>query len=240
MTPQERLIVALDVDTEAKALAMVDRLQGAARFCKIGLELFSSCGPAIVGKIKGKGCEVFLDLKFHDIPTTVAKAAVSVTRLGAYMFNVHALGGYAMMKKTAEAVAAEALRLKIPRPRIIAVTILTSMDAAAMAEIGVGGSVQDAVVRLALLAKEAGLDGVVASPQETRALRERLGPDFLIVTPGVRPSWAAADDQKRVATPRQAIDDGASFIVVGRPVTGAEDPADAARKIRTEMNERNT
>lgn len=235
MTAKERLIVALDVDTKERALALVSRLQNEVSFFKIGLELFSSCGPAIVDEVRRAGCEIFLDLKFHDIPTTVARASAAVTKLGARLFNVHALGGFDMMRKTAEAVAAEAKRLAVPRPKVIAVTVLTSMDAAALARIGIPGTVPDAVVRLALLAKDAGLDGVVASPQEARLIREAAGKEFLIVTPGVRPSWAATDDQKRVATPREAIDDGATHIVVGRPVTGAPDPADAARAIVKEM-----
>jgi orotidine-5'-phosphate decarboxylase len=235
MTSGNKLIIALDVDTQEKALGLVDALKADVRFFKIGLELFSACGPGIVYAVKRTGCEVFLDLKFHDIPTTVAKAAASVTKLGAQLFNVHALGGYDMMRKTAEAVAAEAARLKISRPKILAVTVLTSMDENALKKVGIGAIIRDEVDALARLAKEAGLDGVVASPRETRMIREALGPSFLIVTPGVRPAWAGVDDQKRIATPKEAIDDGASFIVVGRPVTAAQDPAAAARRIIEEI-----
>lgn len=235
MKAGERLIVALDVDAKEKALAIVGQLKNDVKFFKIGLELFSSCGPDIVGQIKRKGCEVFLDLKFHDIPTTVAKASAAVTGLGAYMLNVHAIGGYDMMKRCAEAVKLEALRLKIEKPKVIAVTVLTSMDQDALVKVGVTGTVKEQVLKLARLAKDAGLEGVVASPEEARVIREALGSEFIIVTPGVRPEWAATDDQKRVATPKEAIDDGASFIVVGRPVTAAEDPAGAARKIIREM-----
>lgn len=230
-----RMIIALDVDGEEKALGLVRKLKNDVKIFKIGLELFSSCGPGIVGKVKNEGCEVFLDLKFHDIPTTVAKAAVSVTKLGAFIFNVHALGGYDMMQKTAEAVRAEAARLDIPRPMVIAVTILTSMDEFNLKRVGVGDKIEKEVLRLAELAKEAGLDGVVSSPAEVKMIRKSLGEDFLVVTPGVRPAASGADDQKRVATPAQAVKDGASYIVVGRPVTEAPDPAEAARKILKEI-----
>jgi len=237
MTAKDRLIIALDVDTKEKALALVRQLKNDVKFFKIGLELFSSCGPDIVQEIKGKGCEVFLDLKFHDIPTTVAKAAAAVTKLGAYMLNVHALGGYDMMKRCAESVKAEAARLKIERPKIIAVTILTSMDRDALRKVGLSGSIEDEVLKLAILARDAALDGVVASPEEARMIREALGPGFIIVTPGVRPSWAVSDDQKRFATPKEAVAYGASFIVVGRPITAASDPVEAARKILKEIGD---
>lgn len=232
MEPRDRLIVALDVDTQEKALALVDKLKGEVRFFKIGFELFSSCGPSIVKEIAKKGVRIFLDLKFHDIPNTVSKAAVSATRLGVYMFNVHSLGGYEMMKKTAAAVKAEAEALNIERPRILAVTVLTSMDENELKKVGINDNMNSEVLRLASLAKSAGLDGVVASPSEARIIRESLGRDFLIVTPGVRPSWAQAGDQKRVATPQEAVENGADYIVAGRPVTEAKDPAAAAKKIR--------
>ena len=235
MDPKERLIIALDVDTEAKAIALVEKLKALVSVFKIGCELFSSCGPGVVRAVTERGCRVFLDLKFHDIPNTVSKAALSVTKLGIFMFNVHALGGYDMMKKTADSVKAEADRLEIGRPKVIAVTVLTSMDENALKKVGISDSMNAEVLRLASMAKDAGLDGVVASPQETALLRQKLGGDFLIVTPGVRPSWAAAGDQKRIATPQEAIRDGASFIVVGRPVTEAKDPAETARKILEEM-----
>ena len=227
--------MALDVDTKEKALALVDKLKGEVKFFKIGFELFSSCGPEIVTAVKKKSCDVFLDLKFHDIPNTVAKAAVSVTKLGVFMFNVHSLGGYEMMKTTADAVKAETERLGIEKPKILAVTVLTSMDEKALKKTGINDNIQSLVLRLASLAKEAGMDGVVASPQEAKAIRQSLGEGFLIVTPGVRPASALAGDQKRTATPKEAIESGASFIVVGRPIIEAKDPVTAARDILKEI-----
>ena len=236
MESRDRLIIALDVDTKEKALALVDKLKSEVRFFKVGFELFSSYGPDIVKNVKDKGCEVFLDLKFHDIPNTVAKAAVSVTKLGAFMFNLHALGGYEMMKMTANAIKLEAKRLGVEKPKILAVTALTSMDENGLKKIGINDNIQGLVLRLASLAKEAGMDGVVASPQEAKAIRENLGKDFLIVTPGVRPKSAAAGDQKRVATPKGAIENGADFIVVGRPIIEAKDPLTAVRDILKELD----
>ncbi|MDD5136762.1 MAG: orotidine-5'-phosphate decarboxylase [Candidatus Omnitrophica bacterium] len=235
MAAIDRLIVALDVNSEERAVTLAEKLKNDVKFFKIGLELFSSTGPKIVERIKEMGCDVFLDLKFHDIPTTVAKAAAAVTKLEPFFFNVHASGGYDMMKRAADAVGQEASRLGIVKPRILAVTILTSLDEAALKEIGLSADPAKAVLRLAHLAKRAGLDGVVASPSETKAIRKELGGDFLIVTPGVRPAWAVSNDQKRVATPEAAIKDGADYIVVGRPVTESKDPAASAREILKEM-----
>ncbi len=236
MDPKDRLIVALDVDTAEKAILLAEKLKNDVRFFKIGFELFSSCGPSIVSQIARFGGRIFLDLKFHDIPNTVSKAAVSVTKLGVFMFNVHGLGGYDMMKKTADAVKAEAERLKIEKPKVLAVTVLTSMDENALKKVGINDTMNQEVLRLAELAKSAGLDGVVASPSEARLIREKLGKDFLIITPGIRPSWAEAGDQKRIASPKEAIADGATYIVVGRPITEAKDPAQAARKISEEIS----
>lgn len=235
MSNKEKLIVALDVDSEIKALDLVEKLKNDVGFFKIGLELFSSCGPDIVKKIKKKGCSVFLDLKLHDIPTTVAKTAASLIRLGVDIINVHALGGSEMMKKTAEAVETESKRLKITRPKVIAVTILTSMDENSLKKAGIDDNMESQVLRLAASAKDSGLDGVVTSPSEVKLIRKNMGKDFLIVTPGVRPSWAAANDQKRIATPREAADFGADFIVIGRPITEASDPAEAAKRVIEEI-----
>lgn len=231
----DRLIVALDVNSEEKAIALAEKLKHDVKFFKIGLELFSSVGPKIVERIKETGCDVFLDLKFHDIPTTVAKALASVTKLEPFMLNVHALGGYDMMKRSVEAVAEESARLNIVKPKVLAVTILTSLDGKALKETGIGAGSKEAVLKLACLARKASLDGVIASPSETKLLRKELGEDFLIVTPGVRPVWAASNDQKRIATPCAAIKDGADYIVVGRPIAESKNPAEAAREVLKEI-----
>ena len=235
MRPEDRLIVALDVDTKDKALGLVKKLKCEVKNFKIGSELFTSCGPDIVTAIKDGGCGVFLDLKFHDIPNTVAKAAAAAVRLGVSILNVHALGGYDMMKKAAEAVDAEAKALKIEKPKIIAVTVLTSMDENSLKRIGISDSMEGQVLKLAKLAKDASLDGVVASPSEVKLIRRELGERFLIVTPGVRPAWAAVNDQKRIAAPKDAVLNGASHIVVGRPIIEAPDPLDAAKKVLEEI-----
>lgn len=235
MRPNEQLIVALDVDNEKKTLELVNALRPYVKFFKIGLELFSSCGPQIVEKVKKNEAGVFLDLKLHDIPTTVAKTALSLMRLGADIINVHASGGYDMMKKTADVIKDEAVRSNRKIPKVIAVTVLTSMDEKSLKKIGVNDNMENHVLKLARLAKDSGLDGVVAAPSEIKAIRKELGEEFLIVTPGVRPVWAAKNDQKRIATPKEAIDNGASFIVVGRPIVESSDPVEAARKILDEI-----
>ena len=237
MTPKERLIVALDVDTKERALGLVERLKAEVKIFKIGSELFTSCGPSIVEEAVNAGAKIFLDLKFHDIPNTVRKAAIAATRLGVFIFNLHALGGSDMMKRAAEAAADEAGRLKIAKPKIIAVTALTSMDENSLKKIGINDNMEKQVLKLAKLAKDASLDGVVASPSEVKLIRRELGDEFIIVTPGVRPEWAAANDQKRVMTPKEAILNGATYIVVGRPIIEAPDPVTAARKIVEEINE---
>ena len=236
MDPKEKLIIALDVDTKDRALALIDALKSDVKYFKIGLELFSSCGPSIINDVTRCGGRIFLDLKYHDIPNTVSKAAISVTLPGVFMLNLHALGGYEMMRKAAEAVRQEAYKLKIASPKVIAVTILTSMDEIALKKVGISDTMNAEVLRLAGLAKEAGLDGVVASPLETRLLRDAFGKDFLIVVPGVRPGWADSGDQKRIATPAEAVARGASYIVVGRPVTEARDQREAVKKILEEMD----
>jgi len=223
------------VDTKEKAVSLVEKLREDVGIFKIGSELFTSCGPDVIKEVKSNGCEVFLDLKFHDIPNTVAKSAIAAVRSGALIFNVHALGGADMMKKAAEAVTKESRALKIEKPKIIAVTVLTSMDENNLKKIGIDDNMETQVLRLAKLARESGMDGVVASPSETGLIRKRIGKDFLIVTPGVRPSWAAVNDQKRIATPKEAIENGADFIVVGRPITEAADPVSAAKKVLEEI-----
>jgi orotidine-5'-phosphate decarboxylase len=234
--PRDRLIVALDVDSQAQAERLAERLDGLVRRFKIGSQLFTAGGPAVVEAIQKRGAEVFLDLKFHDIPNTVAGAAREAARLGVFMFNVHASGGLAMMKAAAEGAAAAAVELSVRRPLAIAVTVLTSLDRAALhRELGVTSSVEDHVLHLAELAREAGLDGTVASPVEIAAIRRSLGAAWVIVTPGVRPAGSAAGDQSRVATPGAATRAGAHYLVVGRPITGAPDPAAAAAAILEEM-----
>lgn len=233
---KNKLIVALDVHTSQKAIELVKALEADVGYFKIGLELFGSCGPSIVEDINKEGCKIFLDLKLHDIPTTVARTSACLTRLGVSMFNVHALGGYDMMEKTAKAVEAKAGELKIERPKVLAVTILTSMTEDNLCKVGISGNLKDEVLRLAVLAQDAGLDGVVASPEEVSSIRQKTGKDFIIVSPGVRPRWADKDDQKRIATPREAIDNGADYIVVGRPITAAGDIRQAAVKILKEIS----
>ena len=234
-----RLIVALDVETADEARELFRALKDVAGMFKIGSQLFTAAGPGIVREIVEAGGRVFLDLKFHDIPNTVAAAGVEATRLGVSIFNVHALGGSLMMRRTAEAVTATAQRESIERPSVIAVTVLTSADSATLAEVGISPDAEAQVSRLALLAAECGLDGVVASPHEVALVREAVKPrEFLIVTPGVRPSGFTADDQNRVMTPAQAVRAGADFLVVGRPILKAPDPVRAALKISEEMGKR--
>ncbi len=235
--PRDRLIVALDVDTVAQAEGLVDRLHGVAARFKIGSQLFTAAGPSAVEAVMKRGGEVFLDLKFHDIPNTVAGAAREAARLGVFMFNVHASGGAAMMRAAADGAAQAARTLGVRRPLAIAVTVLTSLDRRALArELGLVSSVEGHVLHLAALAREAGLDGAVASPGEVRGLRAQLGPAWVIVTPGVRPAGADLNDQARVATPGEAARAGAHYLVVGRPITGAADPARAAEAIVREIS----
>jgi orotidine-5'-phosphate decarboxylase len=233
---KEKLIVALDVPDGTKALEVVDRLGDDIRLYKVGFELFVSGGPDLVRQIHGRGKSVFLDLKFHDIPNTVSKAAVAATRLGVFMLNLHASGGYDMMSKCRESVDDVCAKEGIARPKIIAVTVLTSLnDENLKSDICVHHGVKAHVRHLSALTKKAGLDGVVASPRETILIREHMGKDFLIVTPGIRPSWQPPDDQQRTATPQQAIRDGADYIVMGRAILKHEDPARAIEIISLEM-----
>jgi len=227
-----KIIFALDVN----GLAEIDRYAGMLShkvgMFKVGKELFTSCGPDAVRAVQRHGGQVFLDLKYHDIPNTVAKAMLEAARLGVQLTNLHALGGAEMMETAAAAVRKE---YGDERPRLLAVTILTSSTAETLKGVGIDHSVEQMVVRLAKLAQDAGMDGVVASPMEIELIRAACGPDFLIVTPGVRPFFAAADDQKRIMTPAEAIGAGADYLVIGRPIAKAPDPAVAAELIADEI-----
>jgi orotidine-5'-phosphate decarboxylase len=236
MPARDKIIVALDVASLAAGEKLVDQLFPYVGMFKVGLEFYTTAGPAAIRMIKERGGKVFADLKLHDIPNTVAGAARALVRLGVDMLNVHAAGGRSMMEAAAAAVREEAAALGCQAPALIAVTVLTSLDRKALQEeVGIEREVEDQVVRWARLAKEAGLDGVVASPREIRAIREACGPEFLIVTPGVRPAGADRGDQRRVMTPAAALQEGASYLVIGRPITAAPDPAAAARAIGEEM-----
>jgi orotidine-5'-phosphate decarboxylase len=232
-----QLLIALDVPTGGEALHLADLLRESVGGFKIGSQLFTAEGPAIVRALTGRGDRVFLDLKFHDIPNTVANAVAAATSLGVWMVNVHASGGTKMMRAAAEAARNTASTAGRPAPLVIAVTVLTSMSAAAMSEAGTNVPVIDQVSRLARLAQEAGLDGVVASPQETSVIRALCGPGFAIVTPGIRGGAAvtSTDDQERTMTAAGAIAAGSSYLVVGRPVIAAPDPREAAEKIAAEI-----
>lgn len=229
-----RILTALDFPDGASAIAMADRLRGAVGGFKVGKQLFTAEGPALVRALVERGDRVFLDLKFHDIPNTVAGAVTSAARLGVWMVNVHASGGRAMMAAARDA-ADRAAEGGATRPLVIGVTVLTSLDAAALAETGVADDPARQVVRLATLAREAGLDGVVCSPQEIELVRKACGGDFLIVTPGVRGAGDAKGDQSRTATPEGAVRAGADYLVIGRPITAASDPREAADRIAAEM-----
>lgn len=230
-----RLIFALDVASTREAIELVELLRDEVGLFKVGKQLFLHAGPEIIRQIKERGGDVFLDLKFHDIPRTVAKAGAEATRLGVRMFDLHASGSVAMMRQTIAEVGKVSRTEHLVRPKLLAVTVLTSLNQDDLKKVGVRSGVENQVVRLAKLAREAGMDGVVASPQEVARIRKECGRRFLIVTPGIRPPKGALDDQKRVQTPEEAIRAGANYLVVGSPIRDAADPAAAARGIVAAM-----
>ncbi|MEW8030498.1 MAG: orotidine-5'-phosphate decarboxylase [Candidatus Thiodiazotropha sp.] len=225
-----RVIVALDYPQQDRALALIDRLDPSLCRLKVGKEMFTRLGPSFVEVLRRRGYEVFLDLKFHDIPNTVAAACDAAADLGVWMMNLHASGGRRMME-----AARQRLEARSDRPYLVAVTVLTSLTREEIHEIGFSGDPADNVSRLARLTQQVGLDGVVCSPREAEMLRSDLGDDFLLVTPGVRPKQATQDDQRRVMTPVDAINAGSSYLVVGRPITGSADPIQALQSINQEI-----
>lgn len=238
MKATDRLILALDVDDDREALGLVAELKDAVGLFKVGHQLFTAYGPDIVRRITASGGRVFLDLKYHDIPNTVAKASAEAVKLGVSIFNVHALGGLAMMKAAADSAKETAEKYNLPRPVVLAVTVLTSMDQRGLQrELKITRPLRREVCHLAKLAQRAGLDGVVASPQEIKMLRRSVRGAFVVLTPGVRPAWAGKDDQKRTMTPAEAVAAGADYLVIGRPVLKAEDRRAAVEKILEEIGQ---
>jgi orotidine-5'-phosphate decarboxylase len=226
-----RIIVALDVSNTDQAMGIVNELAGSVGAFKIGLELFTTAGPSFVERLTSEGHRIFLDLKFFDIPTTVAKAATAVAKLGVWMFNVHAMGGREMLQRTREAVDA----VGGARPLVLGVTVLTSSDGSSLEGAGLGANVDDMVMRLAALSAECGLDGVVSSAQNSAGIRSVHGEHLTIVTPGIRPAFATIGDQKRVMTPAEALAAGSDYLVIGRPITDAADRQSAVERIVSEL-----
>lgn len=230
----QRIIVALDVNDREKALSLVRELPEAEVF-KIGMRLFTAEGPALLREVREMGKKVFLDLKFHDIPNQVAGAVTMAVRHEVFMLTLHASGGSDMLQSAAEAAAEASASFGKPKPLLLAVTVLTSLKGTQLAEIGMSTDAGEQVLRLADLAHKAGSDGVVCSPREIELIRSRHGSDFMVVTPGIRPAWAATDDQKRILTPEQAVSLGANYLVIGRPVIAAPSPRQAFHKILEEL-----
>ncbi len=235
--PHERIFIPLDTPDLDRALEIATMLKGLVGGVKIGKEFFTARGPEGVARVTELGMPLFADLKFHDIPNTVAGAVRSAVHLKPSILNVHAQGGRAMLEAACDAAAEEAAKIGIPVPLVLGVTVLTSMDDHDLNDIGVNDNTLDQVKRLATLCQECGLDGVVCSAAEIEALRQTCGDEFKLLTPGIRPEWAAAGDQKRIVTPGEAIKRGADYLVIGRPIYGADDPVDAAKKIAAEIAE---
>lgn len=226
-----QLILALDLESLSETERIVDLLKDRISIFKIGLQLFTREGPKAVEMVHKKGGKVFLDLKFHDIPNTAAKASREATRLGVFMFSIHTLGGEEMLKRCRDSVIETSLKEDITRPIIIGVTILTSLDQKGLNNLGIKKNLKEEIRYLSERALRAGLDGVVASPEEVRLIRESCGRDFIIVTPGIRPEGSSHDDQKRIMTPKGAIREGANFLVIGRPILMAENPVKAVEEL---------
>jgi orotidine-5'-phosphate decarboxylase len=227
LAARDRLIVALDFPDQAKALALVCALGDSISRYKIGLQLYTAAGPTVVQAVAATGAKIFLDLKLHDIPNTVAKAVAAADQLGVEMLTVHLAGGSAMLRAAVEA--------KGPHLSLIGVTVLTSATQETLDETGISGALRDQVVRIAQLGRQSGINGFVTSPREVGLLREQFKADVVLLTPGVRPTWAAADDQKRFTTPREAVQSGADYLVIGRPITAASDPRAAVDRILEEL-----
>ena len=237
-SPQTRIFVALDTPDLARATHLSAALSGIVGGIKIGKEFFTAHGPEGVRTAVSAGAgRLFLDFKFHDIPNTVASAVRAAVPLRPHLITIHAAGGPAMLRAAAEAARVSAEQAGVPRPRLIGITVMTSLDDADLEAVGQRGPAAEQVRRLADLSRDSGLDGVVCSPREITALRRQCGPDFLLVVPGIRPEWARADDQKRVLPPAEAVAAGADYLVIGRPITGATDPVAAARRIVAEIGE---
>jgi orotidine-5'-phosphate decarboxylase len=235
LSAKDRLVVALDVDSRQQALSLVDQLKDFVGLFKIGSQLFTSNGPSLVSEIVKQGAKVFLDLKYHDIPNTVASAVVAAMRLGVSICNVHALGGSEMMRQVKDQCENIAVRENLTKPIILAVTVLTSHNQDSINKIGINEPLSDLVVRLAKLTAESGLDGVVASAHEISLVRKAVASPFVILTPGLRPSWADHQDQKRVMTPEEALQAGADYLVIGRPIIAHNSPASAAQEILSSL-----
>jgi orotidine-5'-phosphate decarboxylase len=229
VSTRDRLIVALDFPNQTKALALVSVLSDAVSIYKIGLQLYTAAGPEIVRAVAATGARIFLDLKLHDIPNTVAKAVAAAGELGVRMLTVHLSGGRAMLEAAVE--------VKPPNLLLLGVTVLTSATEETLRETGVDSGIDGQVIRLGELGKESGIDGLITSPHEVRPLRERFGDEITLVTPGVRPTWAAADDQKRFTTPHEALESGADYLVIGRPITAAPDPRGAMERLLDEIGD---
>jgi orotidine-5'-phosphate decarboxylase len=231
LSAKDRLIVALDVDSPEHALCLVDELKPFVGLFKIGSQLFTAAGPELVSKVIQRGAKVFLDLKYHDIPNTVASAVVAAMRLGVSICNVHALGGLEMMSQVRKQCEIVAARENLTKPILLAVTVLTSHDQTSINNLGINETLNELVVRLAKLTAKAGFDGVVASAQEIALVKASVNSPFIVLTPGLRPSWASNQDQKRVMTPEQALANGADYLVIGRPILADPSPAIAAQKV---------